>query len=181
MRTISRKAGMPRRILRREPRRAPSPILERTRLTIRWTVDQSVDPNLCALGRVVAIDITVSTTAGELVGQFRAPCLAFATSISALSAGEYVADAVLIDATGKACTTVIAIHPFAVLERSELVIDVDFPADSFLDSFDRETIRLVSDSGAPRAASAASDHPAPSGDGDQPHHPFSAFESRETR
>jgi hypothetical protein len=181
MKNISRQAGPHRRLLRREPRRAPTPILERTRLTMRWTVDQSVDPNLCALGRVVAIDITVSTTAGELVGQFRAPCLAYATTIGALSPGDYVADAVLIDAAGKPRTTVIAIHPFAVLERSELVIDVDFPADSFLDSFDRETIRLVSESGAPGGASDTSGHPAPSGEGDQPHHTFSECESPETR
>jgi hypothetical protein len=166
-----------RRTLRRDALRTPLPFLHTTRLTMRWTVDQSVDPNLCTLGQVVAMEIRVSTTAGELVGEFRAPCTAFVATISALSPGDYVADAVLVDAAGEPRTTVIAIHPFAVLERSELVIDVDFPAESFLDSFDRETIRLVSESDAPPASN---DRPS-RGEGAEPNHACSEFESPETR
>ena len=180
MRNFSQ-VGTPRRRPRREARRAQRPVIHPTRLTIRWTVDQSVDINLCSLGRVVAIDVAVSTTAGELVGQFRAPCLTFATTISSLSPGDYVADAVLIDAEGRARTTVIAIHPFAILERSELVIDIDFPADSFLDSFDREAIRLVSDSGPPTAPLPAANESESRGQGPDPYHSSSDFESPPTR
>jgi hypothetical protein len=148
---------------------------------MRWTVDQSVDPNLCTLGQVVAVDIKISTTGGELVGEFRAPCSAFATTISALPPGDYVAEAVFVDAAGEPRTTVIAIHPFAVLEQSELVIDVDFPADAFLDSVDRETIRFLSESDPARGASPASNDRASSGEGDEPHHTFSEFDLPETR
>jgi hypothetical protein len=181
MRISSSQPGMRRRMLQRQARRAPTPVVEPTRLTILWTVDQSVDPNLCALGHVAAIDISVSTTGGDLIGEFQAPCLAFATTISTLSPGVYVAEAVLVDSIGKPRTTVIAIHPFALLERSELVIDVDFPADSFLDSFERETIRLVSDNGAKAESSSAANPSASSGEGAEPSHASSEFESPETR
>ena len=177
MRSFISQRGTPRRrFLRREFHRAPRIAYVTTRLTMRWTVDQSLDPNLCALGHVEAIDITLSTTTGVLIGQFRAPCLAFATTIPALPPGDYVADAVLVDAMGRPRTTMIAIHPFALLERSELVIDVDFPADSFLDDFDRETIRLVSESGErPRGSGIFG------GEGDEPDHASLDIESSETR
>ena len=123
----------------------PPVVVQPARLIVRWTVNESADPNLCALGRVAAIDIAVSTTSGHVSGEFQAPCTAFATTISTLHPGEYVADAVLVDAAGRPRTTVIAIHPFSLIERWDLVIDVDFPAHSFLDSFEREMIRLASD------------------------------------
>ena len=165
--------------LRREAFRPRNPVPQPTRLRIRWTVDQSVDPNLCTLGQVVALDIRVSTTGGELIGEFRAPSSAFATTISLLPPGDYVAEAVFVDAAGEPRTTVIAIHPFALLEQSELVIDVDFPADSFLDGVDRETIRFLSESDPARGASRAEEH-ASRVEGDEPH-TFSEFESPETR
>ena len=56
MRNFSQ-VGIPRRRPRREARLAQRPVIHPTRLTIRWTVDQSVDINLCNLGRVVAIDV----------------------------------------------------------------------------------------------------------------------------
>ena len=121
---------------------APPPVVvvEPGRLTVRWMVDEAVDPNRCVLGRATSIDIAVSTATGRSAGEFQAPCTAFATTISSLYPGDYWADALLLDSAGRPRTTTIEISPFTVFERTELVIDVDFPADSFLDSLDREPI-----------------------------------------
>ena len=145
---------------------APPPIVvEPGRLTLRWTVDESVDPNLCVLGRAAAIDIGVSTRAGHAAGEFQAPCTAFATTISSLYPGNYFADAFLIDAAGRPRTTAVEIEPFNVIERSELVIDVDFPADSFLDSVTRDALPRPDGDAAPssvRRAPPAEDRASPS-------------------
>jgi len=111
----------------------PPVIVEPGRLTVRWTVNENVDPNLCLLGRAAAIDILVSTSVGASAGEYQAPCGAFATSISSLYPGNYFADALLIDSVGRARTTNVQISPFTIFARTELVVDVDFPADSFLD------------------------------------------------
>jgi hypothetical protein len=131
---------------------APPPVVvvEPGRLTVRWMVDEAVDPNRCVLGRAAAI--AVSTIAGRTAGEFQAPCTAFATTISSLYPGDYVADALLLDSAGRPRTTAVEIRPFTVIDRTDLVIDVDFPADSFLDSLDREVLGRA-DEESTRAAS----------------------------
>jgi hypothetical protein len=119
---------------------APPILVEPGRLTVRWTVSGRVDPNLCVIGRAAAIDIAVSTLAGGFAGEFQAPCTAFATTISSLYPGDYVADALLIDPAGLARTTTVQISPFTILDRTELIVDVDFPADSFFDGITRDAI-----------------------------------------
>jgi hypothetical protein len=101
-------------------------------LTLRWTVESRTDPNLCVLGNASTFDVILTTTAGQFAGEFQASCGAFATTIGSLAPGGYHASAQLLDAGGRPRTTVIAINSFAILENSDLVIDLDFPADSFL-------------------------------------------------
>jgi hypothetical protein len=111
----------------------PPVIVEPGRLTVRWTINEGIDPNFCVLGRAAAIDIAVTTSAGASAGEYQAPCANFGTSISSLYPGSYFADALLIDSVGRARTTNVQIAPFTIYARTELVVDVDFPADSFLD------------------------------------------------
>jgi hypothetical protein len=134
----------------------PVVVVDPGRLTVRWMVYEAVDPNLCVLGRAAAIDIAVSTLGGSSAGEFQAPCTAFATTISSLYPGDYVADALLIDSVGTARTTNVQMRPFTILGRSELILDVDFPADSFLDSATRDAIGR-----AGSASDAAPREPAP--------------------
>jgi len=116
------------------------PIVEPGRLTVQWTVRESIDPNLCVFGRAAAIDIAVYTIDEQSAGEYQAPCTTFVTSISALYPGTYYADALLIDSTGRARTTVVPIRPFTLYARTELVIDVDFPADSFLEGLQSNAV-----------------------------------------
>jgi hypothetical protein len=101
-------------------------------LTLRWTVESRTDPNLCVLGRASTFDVILTTTAGQFAGEFQAGCGAFATTVSSLAPGGYSGSALLLDSSGRERTTAISINGFTILENTNLVIDLDFPADSFL-------------------------------------------------
>jgi hypothetical protein len=100
------------------------------RLIMQWTIEGSTNPGLCSATGVDTFDITIVDSFGELAGEFAAPCSAFATTVSQLDPGTYTADAVLM--TGNVDrTTTVPINRFTITS-SDLVIPVDFPADSFL-------------------------------------------------
>ena len=102
------------------------------RLVLDWTIDEAKDPNLCLVSGAAAFDISISTTSGAFINEFQAPCQSFSTTISTLPPGSFVANAQLMAADGDTPrTTTIAINPFTITS-SDLVIPVDFPADSFL-------------------------------------------------
>jgi hypothetical protein len=101
-------------------------------LTLRWTVDEVADPNACIMGQAAAIDIVLSTTDEQPAGEYQAACSDFSTNVSTLQPGGYVGAVHLIDGAGRARTTTLQINPFTILSGSRLVIDIDFPASSFL-------------------------------------------------
>ena len=103
-----------------------------SQLTVRWTVDEATDPNLCIMGNAAILDLVVTTRDGTLVGAFQAPCDTFATTVSTLPPGDYQATARLVDSAGTQRTTSLSMAPFSLIAGTNLVIDVDFPADSFL-------------------------------------------------
>lgn len=113
------------------PAPAPSPSAPGT-LTLQWTVDEITDPDACIMGNAPTLDVILTTTGGAFEGEFEAACTSFATSISSLAPGGYYGAARLLDSAGRPRTTTVAIQTFTILENSNLVIDLDFPAASFL-------------------------------------------------
>jgi hypothetical protein len=101
-------------------------------LTLRWTVDEVTDANVCIMGQAAAIDIVLSTNDEQPAGEYQASCGDFSTNVSTLPPGGYVGAAHLIDGAGRARTTTVQINPFSIVSGSTLVIDIDFPAGSFL-------------------------------------------------
>lgn len=99
-------------------------------LTVDWTVDGTKDPSTCSVAGANVIEISVQDLAGNEVGAFQQRCGVFATSIT-LDSGNYAAYAVLLDVNNQPRTTEIAISPFTLRGNDELVIPIDFPADSF--------------------------------------------------
>ena len=99
-------------------------------LTVDWTINGGKDPNQCNQAQAVAIQITVTTTAGGFAGTFQQQCQTFATSIT-LAPGAYTAQAELLDPGGQPRTTSVPINPFTIRGNDELVIPIDFPASSF--------------------------------------------------
>ena len=100
-------------------------------LTLRWTVNGTTDPNTCLLGGATTFDVSLTTTSGQFAGQYQASCGAFATNISNLAADTYGGAARLLDGAGRARTTTIDIDTFNILGNSSLIVDLDFPANSF--------------------------------------------------
>lgn len=101
-------------------------------LTIDWTVDEVTDPNTCIMGDASSFDIVLRTTDGQIAGEFQASCTAFSTTISSLAPGNYTGSAELLDGGGGQRTTEIVVQPFTIIENTNLVITLDFPANSFL-------------------------------------------------
>jgi hypothetical protein len=110
----------------------PPPVPAAGSLTLRWTVNQTTDPNSCVLGNASTLDVVLATSSGQFAGEYQASCGAFATTIPSLTPGNYTGTAQMLDAGGRARTTVINISAFTILENSTLVVDLSFPANSFL-------------------------------------------------
>jgi hypothetical protein len=100
-------------------------------LTMRWTVDQDTNPNLCVLAAADQASLRLYTSDGLFAGEYVASCADFETTVSGLEPGGYSAAIDLRDGAGTPRTTQINVDPFNVRPNTTLVIDVDFPADSF--------------------------------------------------
>jgi hypothetical protein len=99
-------------------------------LTVTWTVDGTSNPSECAFQGADSIDIIVTTPSGAQMTEVSDACEAAATSID-LPPGTYDADAVLLDAAGHTITTAVDLGRFTIYADDELVVDADFPEDSF--------------------------------------------------
>jgi hypothetical protein len=107
-----------------------SPRYREGTVVIDWTIDGSKDPALCDLSDAAFINIALSTSYGEFVGEFEQDCDYFATSID-LYADRYEGDAVLLSPSGRERTTPAFLGSFRLYGGDELLIPIDFPADSF--------------------------------------------------
>lgn len=101
-------------------------------LTLRWNVTETTDPNSCVIGNTPTFDVILTTSSGQFAGEFQASCASFATSVSSLVPGDYTGSAVLLDPQGRPRTTTVYIQTFTIIENTNLVVDLDFPASSFL-------------------------------------------------
>jgi hypothetical protein len=115
------------------PMSQPPPVVTPTgTLALQWTIDGQVSPGSCDIGGATTLHIQLTTTSGAFAGEFEADCAQFATTIPSLAADGYTSTAELQDASGALRTTSIQITPFTIVSDSTLVINIDFPPDSFL-------------------------------------------------
>jgi hypothetical protein len=105
-------------------------VVAQGQLVIDWTIDGVKDANKCAQAAVSTIEVVIRYANGAEAGTYQQSCGAFSTSI-ALYAGDYRADATLLDAKGSARTTTIPIQPFTIRGNDTLSVPIDFPASSF--------------------------------------------------
>lgn len=99
-------------------------------LTVAWTIDGRADRARCRQGDVDTADILIETASGRRVDEFQAPCNAFEASIG-LEVGTYFVSVVLVDPDGNDRTTAVDSDPVVLHYGDDVVVDVDFPADSF--------------------------------------------------
>jgi hypothetical protein len=99
-------------------------------LVLDWTIDGSKNPDQCDQSDASTLDITVTTLSGAPVGEFQDSCRAFATAVD-LPAGNYSAEAVLLDGSGRDRTTAVQLGTFTLYGDDQLSVPVDFPPSSF--------------------------------------------------
>jgi len=99
-------------------------------LTVTWTVDGTSDPAMCTIEGADTIDVVVESPSGALVSEVLDDCQAAITHVS-LPPGDYLADAALLDAAGHELTTRVDLGPLTLYGGDELVVDADFPPNSF--------------------------------------------------
>ena len=78
-----------------------------------------------------SVVVTVYSRGGRVLGDYEQDCEEFATSIP-LPPGDYTADAVILDYDGHERTTSVEISPFSIYGDDSVILDIDFPARSFL-------------------------------------------------
>jgi hypothetical protein len=99
-------------------------------LTVTWTVAGTDDPAACAFEGADTIDLFVERSSGGMAAHVSDVCEAFVTSVE-LRPGSYFADALLMDTGGHPITTAVDLGYFDIYGGDELVIDADFPPNSF--------------------------------------------------
>jgi hypothetical protein len=100
-------------------------------LTVTWTIDGVTDPGLCQTAGANAFELVVYDDFGNFVTEIEAPCDWFFVSLD-LDDGFYSADATLIDYNDRAVTTTATLYDLDIVADTDLVVDLDFPIDSFL-------------------------------------------------
>jgi hypothetical protein len=106
-------------------------------MTLLWTVDNTVDPGACdfyALDPATGMDLemVLFDDAGRTVLQDYVPCENFGHSVR-LRSGWYHAEVTMVDPiTNEPLSTTLPLEDIRVVRDTEVELDVDFPASSFL-------------------------------------------------
>ena len=103
-------------------------------ITTEWSIGGAYGGSVCFDNYVSDIDIAIyDTRSGKFVTEVTFPCDAYAGTIDGLPDGVYDVEAFLIDETyGDAATTTAVVGAVDVYAGEESIIDVNFPASSFL-------------------------------------------------
>jgi hypothetical protein len=100
-------------------------------LTVDWTIENGKSASTCRVAGVDRIAIDVYDDDSSWHNEYLANCEDFATSID-LDSGHYSGTAVLLDYDGNETTTTIDLGPMRIYSDEELIVPIEFPADSFL-------------------------------------------------
>jgi hypothetical protein len=99
-------------------------------VSIEWTINGSIDPNYCTLSSAALLRVTVYDARGASAGTYDSPCTNFGMVVD-LPPGTYSADALFVDAGGKARTTTAKLAPFTLYRNRVTSVPADFPTNSF--------------------------------------------------
>jgi hypothetical protein len=76
------------------------------------------------------MEVVVYDSRGAYLEATSASCTAFSTT-TVLNAGWYSATMQLVDVNSRPVSTGLDTEPFAIVAGADIVVDTDFPADSF--------------------------------------------------
>ncbi|MBX3188322.1 MAG: hypothetical protein KF819_14990 [Labilithrix sp.] len=113
----------------RETRPFPTPVAGDGTVTVRWSINSKFDRDQCSQGSVEHLRIRIFFLGGGLQGEYQAPCVDFATTVT-LPAGTYTGEATLQGRAG-ARTTTVTLGQLTVSANQNTLSEIDFPASSF--------------------------------------------------
>jgi hypothetical protein len=99
--------------------------------TLRWSIDGTDDPSACSAYDATTLELVIYDESGTEVTTVDAPCETFSVSVP-LPEGTYSADATLVDDAGNSRTLTKPLQAIEVVAGTDIAIDLDFPAGSFL-------------------------------------------------
>ncbi|MGZ3421893.1 MAG: hypothetical protein ACXWUG_11165 [Polyangiales bacterium] len=99
-------------------------------VTVRWSVDGSFDPAACDAFAAFDARIDVYDESGQPVFTQFTDCRAFSATIDLFPA-RYSARIEMVDSRQQARSTSIPISSFTIIADTNLVLDTDFPRNSF--------------------------------------------------
>jgi hypothetical protein len=97
-----------------------------------WTINGAKDPAHCQISGAAVLHVSLHHAGGAFAGEYAQDCAAFATTIEGLVPDTYGGHVELVDQAGRPRTTSVDLAPFDVIGNATVVVDMDFPADSFL-------------------------------------------------
>jgi hypothetical protein len=100
-------------------------------LTVAYTIVGQTDPGYCSYYSVSDAELVVYSPAGSVIDDLVMPCDAFQVSTD-LYPGTYNADVTLLDSLNRPRSITKPLYDIRVVADTEVVIDVDFPPNSFL-------------------------------------------------
>jgi hypothetical protein len=100
-------------------------------LTLRWTVAGAPDPSVCSAYGAPTLELVVYDASGAEVTTATAPCESFSLTLT-LDEGSYSADATLVDLSSVARSVTKPLQDIAIVQGTDLALDVDFPTSSIL-------------------------------------------------
>jgi hypothetical protein len=104
-------------------------------LTTEWSIDGSVVASNCRIYGAFDYELVVYDLDNFVVTEQQTPCEQFVLSVD-LPVGIYSADATLVDADDFSVSLTQVLDDLEIIEGTELVVSIDFPASSMLTSRD---------------------------------------------
>jgi hypothetical protein len=105
------------------------------RLTTEWSIDGSVAASSCRIYGAFDYELVIYDLDNFVVTERQVPCEWFSVSLD-LPVGVYSADATLVDSRDFSVSLTQVLDDLEMIEGTELVVSLDFPATSMLTSLD---------------------------------------------
>lgn len=106
-------------------------------LTTEWSIDGSFVASNCRIYGAFDYELVVYDLDNFIVAEQQTPCEEFVLSVD-LPVGIYSADATLVDAEDFSVSLTQVLDDLEIIEGTELVVSLDFPADLMLTSRDEQ-------------------------------------------
>lgn len=94
--------------------------------TITWTLQGQSNPLVCSRFGASDVEIRVTDAAGKVASDLTSPCPSFRAAVS-LPAGQFVAELILLDDTGRPVSDVTRTKAFRIDGESHVVEAAHFP------------------------------------------------------